>query len=154
MKYLISLRLKCAPVKSLVYRYKNRDIPIPHLKNGGEGLNGGGMHLVQVERPSIVPPRWSHRLPLLCVSSLGCLCGDGHRSSSAGLNILFTSTLLERRAYIRQESPSNPPPPCTLSFACFTFVWAWWKWHSPFSLDLLRVEGKHLRRRKYLEAHN
>lgn len=33
-------------------------------------------------------------VPLLCVSSLICLWGDGHRSSSDGLNILFTSTLL------------------------------------------------------------
>lgn len=75
----------------------------------------------QVERPSIAPPRWSHRVPLLCASSLGCLCGDGHASSSAGLNILFTSTLLETRAHIRQRKrrrvfglhlrPSRPCPP-------------------------------------------
>lgn len=111
-------------------------------KRGGEGLNGRGMHLVQV-------------VPLLCVSSLGCLCGDGHRSSSAGLNILFTSTLLERGARIRQESAVKRALRCVrvcICGKCFTFVRAWWKWHSPFSLDLLRVEGKHLRRRKYLQT--
>ena len=36
-----------------------------------------------------------HLVPLLCVSSLICLWGDEHRSSSDGLNILFTSTPLK-----------------------------------------------------------
>ncbi len=34
-------------------------------------------------------------VPLLCVSSLICLWGEGHRSSSDDLNILLTSTLLK-----------------------------------------------------------
>lgn len=41
------------------------------------------------------PLSGSHLVPLLCVSSFICLWGDGHRSSSDGLNILFTSTLLK-----------------------------------------------------------
>lgn len=41
-----------------------------------------------IEAPSV------HK-PLFCVPSLSCLWGDGHRSSSDGRNILFTSTPLK-----------------------------------------------------------
>lgn len=44
----------------------------------------------------------SHQVPLLCVSSLACLWGGGQRSSSAGLNILFTNTLLDTHTHTQQ----------------------------------------------------
>lgn len=102
----------------------------------------------------------SHQAPLLCISSLGCLWGVGQRSSSAGLNILFTNTLLETgiQTHNRQTTPSAhimllslhvrlhaAPSVCAPPLIYMLCICA--RWHSPFSLDLLCVESEHLRRR-------
>lgn len=102
----------------------------------------------------------SHQVPLLCVSSLACLWGGGQRSSSAGLNILFTNTLLDTHTHTTDREHHQPTtcvwfafaaPHCPSvrcpSFACFTCVCAQCWRHSPLSLNLLCVESEHLRKR-------
>lgn len=101
-----------------------------------------------------------HQAPLLCVSSLACLWGGGQRSSSAGLNILFTNTLLDTHTHTTDREHHEPTtcvwfafvaPHCPSvrcpSFACFTCVCAQCWRHSPLSLNLLCVESEHLRKR-------
>ena len=93
--------------------------------------------------------RSRHLVPLLCVSSLICLWGDGHRSSSDGLNILFTSTLLKThqcvsytyapRLHVRWHA--LPPLRVMLLWICILCIcMSRWKWkHTHPSLSISSV---------------
>lgn len=90
--------------------------------------------------------RWTGRaeeaatscVPLLCVSSLICLWGDGHRSSSDGLNILFTSTLLKthRHKTLCVTWPAPMHGVCICGDMRLCCVWCF-RLHSLYLYDLM-----------------